>query len=171
MRSEWAEPRTINAVLSLLSPANELVFRVCLETGLRVSDVLSLKTELLKKDRFTVSEMKTGKRRSVRLRRALRDELYMHAGRLWVFEGRSDWHKPRTRQAVYKDVARVSRILDTRYHITPHSARKVYAADLYKRTGDLNKVQHMLNHTDPAVTLLYALSDQMAKRKVKTRPF
>jgi hypothetical protein len=37
--------------------------------------------------------------------------------------------------------------------------------DEYHRTGDLVEVQRNLNHTDPSVTMLYALADQLEARK------
>lgn len=49
-------------------------------------------------------------------------------------------------------------------NLGPHSARKIFAVDLYHRTGDLEAVRKALNHTDQAVTLVYALADQLTSR-------
>lgn len=49
-------------------------------------------------------------------------------------------------------------------NLGPHSARKIFAVDLYHRTGDLEAVRKALNHTDQAVTMLYALADQLTSR-------
>jgi integrase len=62
---------------------------------------------------------------------------------------------------VYKDIKGLANRLGLRY-VSPHSARKIYAVNRYHQSGnDINKVQKLLNHSDPAVTVLYALADQM----------
>ena len=106
-RSSYVEPTALGLVLAALQPANRLVFEVMLATGLRVGDVLSLTTEQVKRQRFTVREHKTGKTRRVYLPAALQLRLLAQAGRLYVFEGRktgasTERDKPygRTRRAV-----------------------------------------------------------------------
>ena len=93
-----------------------------------------------------------------------------HAGRYYVFEGRTDPLKHRTRSAVYKDLKRVAKLYrlngeKLRVNIAPHSARKIYAVEAYKASGDLEKVREKLNHSDSTVTMLYALADELTKRK------
>ena len=87
------------------------------------------------------------------------------AGRVYVFEGRFDRLRHRTRQAVWKDLHRAARLFRLDVHVSPHSTRKAWAVDEYKRTGNLKRVQREMNHTDPAVTMLYALADQLEDRK------
>lgn len=148
-------------------PPNALALRIAMATGLRINDVLHLRTEQLHKgQRFTVQESKTGKGRRIYLPHDLYKQALQQAGNFYVFPSRLDARKTRTRQAVYKDLCRAARLfrLDGRKiaaHITPHSTRKIYAVDLFKETGSLDAVQTALNHSDPAVTLLYALSDQI----------
>jgi len=109
--------------------------------------------------------MKTGKRRRISITGKLQRQLLRQAGEVYVFEGRLDVHKPRTRQAVYKDVVRAAKLFRVSENLTPHSARKIYAAALMHDCGDIQEVQHRLNHSDPSVTMLYALSDLVAKKK------
>ena len=52
-------------------------------------------------------------------------------------------------------------------HVSPHSCRKVWAVEQYHRTGDLKKVQKLLNHSSEAVTQLYALADVLTERRVR----
>ena len=149
-------------------PANRLAILTSLQTGLRIDDVLHLRTEDLKKDRFTIHEMKTGKSRRIRLTKDLRDDLFAQAGRYFVFEGRIDPKKPRTRQAVYKDLVRAQNAFRVqRIKIRPHSARKIYAVNAYRKCGDLKKVQQLLNHSSEAVTMLYALADEITEQTRK----
>lgn len=144
-----------------------------MHTGLRVGDCLALKTAELRY-RMTVREAKTGKTRRITIPRELLEELQQHAGRIWVFEGRTDWRKHRTRQAVYKDVKRVARMYQRAHSIrpgqvSPHSARKLAAVEAYRR-GGMDAAQRLLNHSDPAVTALYALSDLVAEAPRQAGP-
>lgn len=173
-RSSYVEPTALGLVLAALQPANRLVFEVMLATGLRVGDVLALTTTQIERQRFTVREQKTGKTRRVWIPAKLQLQVLQQAGRLYAFEGRYDWRKHRTRQAVWKDCARCARFFQhsgavPKGTVSPHSARKVYAVDEYHRTGDLDAVRQKLNH-DPAhmaTTLLYALSDKLDCKELK----
>ena len=156
MRTHCLLKNEIDLVLAVLTPQNRLVMRVALHTGLRVSDVLQLKTEQLK-PHFWLTESKTGKRRQVGLPEPLLSDLKKSAGAVWVFEGRSP-EKHRTRQAVWKDVKRAAKALRLPANIGPHSARKAYAAQLMAQCGDLEKVQRALNHSSQAVTMIYAMA-------------
>ena len=51
-------------------------------------------------------------------------------------------------------------------NVGPHSARKIFAVDLYHRTGDLEVVRKALNHSDQCVTLLYAMADELTTREL-----
>ena len=167
MKTEYMLNREVDLVLAALTPQNRLVMRVALHTGLRLSDVLALKTEQLK-PHFWVTERKTGKRRQIGLPEPLLSDLKKSAGKEWVFEGRSPG-KPRTRQAVWKDVKRAAKAFRLPANIAPHSARKNYAAQLLEEYGDLDRVRRALNHNSESVTLIYAIADQQRKAKDKRR--
>ena len=167
MRTEYMLDREVDQVLSCLTDTNRLVMRVCLHTGLRVGDVLKLKPEQLK-PHFWVTEQKTGKARQVGLPEPLLSDLKQHTGKQWVFEGRSGC-KPHTRQAVWKDVKRAAEAHRIRHNIAPHSARKVYAVNLLKKYGDIEKVKRALNHSSESVTLIYAMADAQLEAKYKRR--
>ena len=139
-------------------PTNALIVETMLQTGLRVSDVLSLRSEQIRKgQRFTVSESKTGKSKRIRLGNKLYLRLLAQAGTKWVFPSARDPRKHRTRQAVWADVKRAAKALRLRQNVAPHSARKSYACGEYERTGDLTAVKSKLNHAHMETTLLYLL--------------
>lgn len=168
MRSDYVSDDFMNNILAALMPENRLACIVSLTTGLRVSDVLNLKTSQLKK-RFTVRELKTGKTRTVFLSDKLLDELLSISGKIFVFESRLDYRKPRTRQAVYKDIKRAAYAfrVPASYQISPHTCRKIYAVNQYKRTCNIKRVQELLNHSSEAVTMLYAIADTLTERHTK----
>ena len=167
MKTEYLLNREVDEVLAMLMPANARVMRVALHTGLRVGDILSLKTDQLK-PRFWVTESKTGKRRQVGLPEPLLSDLKNSAGAVWAFPGK-DPRNHRTRQAVWKDVKRAAKALRLPQNVGPHSARKVYAVDLMQKYGDIERVRRALNHGSESVTLIYALADQQLQSKSRRR--
>lgn len=161
MRSDWVCHETISHVLAALMPPNRLAIEVSMRYGMRIGDVLSMRREDVVKGSWTYKEQKTGKRRRIRLSKLLQERLLSQSGRVYVFEGRLDWRKHRTRQAVYKDIRRAAKAFRVPEHVSPHTARKIYAVDAYKRYGDIKQVQRLLNHSDEAVTMIYALADKL----------
>ena len=161
MTTEFLMWQEMEHVLAALTPANRLVCRVCVATGLRVGDVVALRTDQIG-PQFWVTEQKTGKRRRVNLSKALLEELRANAGPVWVFPGARSQDKHRTRQAVWRDVKRASRAFRVPQNVGVHSLRKVYAVDqLKKGRGNLQKVQRLLNHADMSTTMIYAMSYQL----------
>lgn len=167
MRTEYLIEREVERVLDLLTYENRLVCRVLLHTGLRISDVLSLRTEQLKPN-FWITEQKTGKRRQVGLPEPLLSDLKECAGDPWVFPG-VDSRRHRTRQAVWKDVKRAAEACRLTQNVAPHSMRKVYAVKLLERYGDIDRVRRALNHGGIEVTLIYAMADQQLHAKGRRR--
>lgn len=173
IRTNYIDPQSLSHIYFALTPANALVCEVALYTGLRISDVLSITTKQLRQKSFTITELKTGKKRKIVLPLFLRQKLLAQAGELFAFPGRIP-SKPRTRQAVYNDLKRAAKLFRLKGVYSPHSLRKTYAVELYKRTGDLELCRQKLNHDDIETTLIYVLSDVISKRgcangKSKTR--
>jgi integrase len=167
MKTDFIDNDVMSHILYALTYENRLVCKVCLETGLRVGDVLLFKSKDLDKGTFTITEQKTKKKKVIRLRASLKKELRSVAGSYFVFEHRTDPMKHRTRQAVYTDLKRACKAFRIKENISPHSMRKSFAVDLFKSTGDLKKVQQALNHDNDLVTMLYAMADVLSKKKRK----
>lgn len=170
IKADYIPAETFKLILVALMPENRLALLTSLCTGLRIDDVLSIKTEQLKKDALSVREMKTGKRKRVRLPKDLKDELFTIAGRFYVFEHRLDVRKHRTRQAVNKDLVRACNALRIKgVNITPHTARKIYAVKMFDRTSSLERVRQALNHSKNEITLLYANADIITEKETKCK--
>lgn len=167
MTTEYLLNREVERVLSALTLQNQLVCRVCLHTGLRVGDVLSLRTEQLGLQ-FTVTEAKTKKRRRVGIPAPLLEQIRSQAGPEWAFPGRGGkGHK--TRQAVWADVKRAARAFRLPQNIGVHSMRKVYAVQLLEKHGSIERVRKALNHSSVEVTMIYAMADKLLTTKRKLR--
>lgn len=167
MTTEYLLRREMEHVLAALTPSNRLVCRVCLQTGLRVGDVVSLKTRDLK-GQFWIVEAKTRKRRRVNLPRELLDQIRDQAGEVWAFPGRKPGQH-RTRQAVWADVKRAAKAFRIRQNVAPHSFRKIYAVELLRRCGDVKRVQRALNHSDCATTMVYVMAAELLEAKRRAR--
>ena len=169
MKTEYLLHREVEHVLAALMPVNRVVMRVCIHTGLRVGDVLALRTDQIA-PRFWVTEQKTKKRRIVGLPADLLADMRKISGKKYVFEHSNGPERHRTRQAVWKDVKRAARAFRLPQNVAPHSARKVYAVDLLAKYGDIAKVQRALNHSGPSVTMIYAMADQLYRQKYHKKP-
>ena len=159
MRSEYIIKKKLDVVLALLMPQNQLILRLLLATGLRVSDAVELRSAQIA-PRMTVTERKTKKQRRVSVPPQLCDQIRRQAGEVWAFPGRQPGtHK--TRQAVWKDIKRAAKACRLEQQCSPHSARKVYAVNLMRKYGDIERVKKALMHDSAAVTMLYAMADKL----------
>lgn len=140
---------------------NSLALRCSLETGMRIGDVLALEQKQLQGRTITYTAQKTGKKDKKVVSADLAKRLKQISGKKWIFEGRFG-DKPRTRQAVWKDVKRSAKQLKLDGNISCHSARKTYAVEEFK-DGGLSRVQKDLQHTDVNTTMLYAFADLIDK--------
>ena len=161
MKTEFLLNRQLNHVLAALTPQNRLICEVELHTGLRIGDVLALKTGQIAR-KFWVTERKTGKRRQVGLTDDLVLRIRAQAGPVWAFPGAREG-QPKTRQAVWRDIKRAAEAFRLPQNAGTHTMRKIYAVELLGRYGDIARVQRALNHSSPSVTLLYAMADKLLR--------
>ena len=168
MKTAYLLNEELGHVLAALTPTNRLVARVCLQTGLRLGDVLALRTEQLSSN-FWVTESKTGKRKQVGLDSYLLADLREQAGSTYVFPGRLDPGKPRSRQAVWTDIKRAAKAFRLPQNVAPHSLRKVYAVELMRKYGDIERVRRALNHQYHTTTMIYAMADQLLQTRGRRR--
>ena len=174
-RADWVDREAMGHVLVALMPENRLAVEIAMSTGLRISDVLSIKTEQIRdkkgnlggRNRITVRELKTGKNHRVYLPNELLRQMVMISGKYYVFEGRLSPKKHRTRQAIAKDLLRARKILRTRnLVVSAHTARKIWAVEQTRDGKDLKKLQKMMNHSDPTITMIYAMADEITRKKL-----
>lgn len=142
------------------------VFQLMLETGMRVGDAVKLRGSDISRDgeRCTVSWVaeKTGKEATASISAALCRHIQPRSKRAYCFPGRKRGTHL-TRQAVW---ARIKKAADTigidSDGISPHSFRKVFAVELMHEDG-LQAVQEALQHSNAAVTRVYAYADSIMR--------
>ena len=161
MRSEYIARDRLERVFEDVTQQNRLILQVALLTGLRIGDVLHLKRENMhpskKHCRIDYTAQKTGKNGKAFISSSLYEKIMQQAGRVWLFEGTQEG-KPKTRQAVWKNLKMACKKSNISENVTPHSCRKIYAVDLYKAQG-LPAVQNALQHSSDAVSRIYAFAD------------
>lgn len=162
MRADYVKSDALRLLVNSMQYENGLAISVCIETGLRIGDVLKIRPDDLDGCRLSYTAEKTGKSGVKTISRSLAKALRRISGKDWIFEGRgSSKTGHRTRQAVYRDLKRVCKRLGVEGQISPHSARKTYAVEDFRKNG-LSHVKRELQHSDDSITLLYALSDQLS---------
>lgn len=167
MTTEYLLNKEVQHVLAALMPQNRLIIETVLHTGLRISDVLELRTADLKPSMWVV-ERKTGKKHRCGLPKGLLERILRQSGPVWAFPGRrAGTHK--TRQAVWADVKRAAKAFRLPQNIATHSFRKVYAVELLAKYGDLLRVQRAMGHSAPSITVIYAMADRLLEAKMSNR--
>lgn len=142
------------------------------KVGLRISDLLKLRFEMIDQEgNVRVSELKTGKKRNIRLNnvalssleelRAFYGDLgYKDGGYLFKSQNRAYVKrledKAVTDRAVNKMLREMEDYFNIPYPLGTHSLRKKFGRDVYQATGkDIGLVMKVLNHSSQAVTLAY----------------
>lgn len=147
-RTRPVSPTELRRLLKVLPAPAALAVRISADTGLRISDVLSIRSGALASEMW-VTERKTGKRRKVRLRPAT-----IKAAKAFAAHG-NVLLIPYNRSTIYRQVRRAASDLGME-HVSMHSIRKLYARQ-YCRAHGLAATQRELQHDYLSTTMLYVL--------------
>lgn len=169
MKSDYIPDSTWRTLYHEMQYENALAIRTSLETGLRIGDVVSLPASSLHDGCVHYTAQKTGKAGVARLSAGLFSRLKAISGKKYVFTGRLSNDKHRTRQAVYRDLCAVADRYGVSVNVTPHSARKTYAVNVYHADG-IKAAGKALQHDRESTTLIYALSDKISAERLRVRP-
>lgn len=162
MVCDYINPKLLECVLVNMEHDNGLAIWVSMETGLRISDVLKIRlSDISENGNVFYIAKKTGKRGKAHISKDLHKEIILTVnGRPepseFLFPGRRG-DKPRTRQAVYRDVKKAVAKMGSEYkgkQISPHTARKVFAVETLRDKG-ISAAQKALQHSSVMTTLIY----------------
>jgi integrase len=171
---EFVQPirdeRKIEAIKKVLkgrSLRDHCLFVLGINSGLRISDLLNLTVaDVLDekgkpKDRITLREQKTGKAKDFPIGtttvRALKEYLDSQSdlyGTQALFPSRKGGG-PITRQHAYRIINEAARAVGVTDEIGTHTLRKTFGYHAYKQGIDVTRIQKLLNHSAPSVTLAY----------------
>lgn len=158
MRTDYLNPQIYNRLYAVMTYDNVLALRVSLETGLRIDDVLSIRTEQIKGRTIRGIAEKTGKPYKKAISADLSSRLRSLNRQGYIFPHRTKKNAHRTRQAVWANMKKAADILGVKLNAAPHSARKTYAVELLNDKG-IDAVQKELQHDRISTTMLYAFSN------------
>ncbi|WP_347861553.1 tyrosine-type recombinase/integrase [Salimicrobium sp. PL1-032A] len=136
---------------------DHILFLIGINTGLRVGDLLKLKTkDLRRKKKVTILEGKTNKARLINLSNIYEEvqEYIKINDSEWMFPSRKGDKTISTVQA-YRQLNKASDMVDMPDGIGTHTLRKTFGYWFYKQTKDVAQLQNILNHTHPRITLDY----------------
>jgi integrase len=168
------DPNKIKRMLKVLddqNPRNALLFRVGLNTILRIQDILDLKVKDIfhedgsYREYLSLFERKTRKYKNrqlknVKLNSLLRKEIkdYVDLFELkpedYIFFSLHNPEKNLDRVEAWRILKKASGRVGIKNFGT-HSMRKTLAWTIYKQTKDISLVMIMLNHHSPRTTLRY----------------
>ena len=148
------------------------LFTVGINTALRVSDLLALQIgDLLDedgqvKDRFTVKEQKTSKRREVTINDSIREALMLYRSaypqveasgeNFCFFNSRTkDLTRSINRKQAWKFITGICKEVGLRGHYGTHSLRKTWGYQARMHGVDLALIMHQFNHANMKDTLRY----------------
>ncbi len=137
-----------------------VLFTLGINSGLRVSDLLKLNVEDVKgKERITLREQKTGKAKDFPLSEICKKAIseYMKETGLMngaLFPSRKGGRAISRVQAyrILNDAACHLGITDS---IGTHTLRKTFGYHAYQNGIDITRIQKLLNHSAPSITLSY----------------
>lgn len=135
-----------------------ILFLIGINTGLRIGDLLRLRTsDLKRKKKLVIQEGKTKKPRTINLTN-IYDEVQQYIktlGSEWLFPSRiGKGEKPITPTQAYRQLNKAAHMVDIE-SIGTHTMRKTFGYWFYKQTKDVAKLQTILNHSHPEITLRY----------------
>ncbi|MBO1005915.1 tyrosine-type recombinase/integrase [Pseudogracilibacillus auburnensis] len=134
-----------------------ILFLIGINTGLRIGDLLKLKTsDLKRKKKLVILEGKTKKPRTINLTN-IYDEVQQYIKTIdseWLFPSRKG-NNPITPTQAYRQFNKAARMVDIEEGIGTHTCRKSFGYWFYKQTKDVAKLQTILNHSHPEITLRY----------------
>lgn len=139
---------------------------IAVTTGLRISDILRLSASVVRTKNFLVHEAKTGKDRVIELDKSvkfvIRQYVQIHglsADDFLIYSNRSALNKPMSRAWAYRLTKEAASRCGLK-NVSPHSFRKTFAKEFYKRVGgNIEATKSKLNHDYISTTLLYLIDD------------
>lgn len=160
MRTDYLNPELYNRLYTIMTYPNVLALRICLETGLRIDDALSLKPEQLRGRTLRGVAEKTGKPYKKTISCDLSKRLTQYMGKNYIFPHRLDEKRHRTRQAVWSNMKTAAQALGVELNAAPHSTRKTYAVERLHDVG-LEQTRKDLQHDRISTTMIYAFSNML----------
>jgi integrase len=131
-----------------------------INSGLRISDILSIEFPDLENDSISLIEKKTNKKRTIRLNDNIKNAFELLKGRVEKQEGyifTSNQNTVYSRQYVNR---KIKELFETKnLSVSTHSLRKTFGRKVFLNNNESDKaliyLSDLFNHSSPAVTKRY----------------
>ena len=151
-----------------------IMFVLGINTGLRVSDILTLKvSDIYKKRHIVIVEQKTRKNKRFLINDKLQAEVseYIKKNALsedkYLIQSRKGDNKPISRVQAYRVLNQAAALLGLD-EIGTHTMRKTFGYWHYKQNKDVAILQEIFNHSSPSITLRYiGINDDIKDETIK----
>lgn len=151
------------------NPRDFLLFVVAINTGLRISDILSLKVEDIKdhkgnlKDSLYILEQKTKKRRNIPLNKQAKEALGYYLKKTGIYDldrylfinEKSGDNKPITRVRAWQLINKWCQKVGIDFKVGGHTLRKTFGYHLRKQGVSIERISDLLGHRNIKVTFRY----------------
>lgn len=163
-----------HALIEFCGERDRILFLMGVFTGLRCGDMLNLKTKqiiTLKNKREKSLKVKEGKTQKTRIiyLDTMWNDLYKYASTVdseWLFPSRKG-DKPISVTQAYRQLNKAAFFADIE-HVGTHTMRKTFGYWFYKQEKDIAKLQGILNHSTPQVTMRYiGITEEETRESLK----
>lgn len=155
------DPECIREIKKYLKEKNErdyMLFVTGINSGLRISDILKLRVQDVKKPYFNIVEQKTNKTKRIAmtpsLQRELKEYIQDKEDHEFLFKSREGINKPIGRSMAYKILRDAAEHVKLE-NIGTHTLRKTFGYHFYKKYKDPALLQEIFNHSSEDITLRY----------------
>ena len=151
-----------------------ILFRIGINVGLRVSDILLLKvSDVRAKTHVTIVEKKTGKVRRFLIPNSLQKEIaeFIRSNNMedeeFLIQSRKGDNKPITRIQAYRVLNEIAKQIGLD-EVGTHTMRKTFGYHHYQANKDVAILQSIFGHAAPSISLLYiGITDDMKDNSLK----
>ena len=141
---------------------NYIMILVGVNTALRFSDLRRLTVGKVKFNYIIQRDKKTRKENKFSLHQDIFNEVQAYMKRQgltddddYLFYSRKGVNKPLSRAQGYNIIQNIKKGIKLHYQVGTHTLRKTFGYWFYKQYGDVVALQSILNHSTPAMTLIY----------------
>ena len=164
------------------NPRNYAIIVLGLNTALRISDILSLISEMVYdhnkvREHIVVKEQKTGKINRILLNREVRKALNLSrhflvksaaykTGNPYLFPSPYVSQRPLSRYQVYRMIRNAAESVEIQEKVSCHSLRKTFGYRAWKQGADPIVIMLIYNHSSFDITKRYLCIEQDDKDKI-----
>lgn len=148
----------IQKIKSLLpNKRDRIMFLLGINSALRISDIVNRRVDEFNGTSIEVRERKTGKIKAFKLSQSVKEELMDYINELppdeeYVFPSQKGGHIGRVQ--AYRIIKHVANLMGLE-HVSPHSMRKTFGYQAWKKGVSLAYIMEAFNHSSIAVTKRY----------------